>query len=283
MRVAFVGLGHMGVRMAAHVAAAGHTLTVCDVQPDRAARLAAVGARVAANPAEAAADAEVVSVVVRDDDQVLEVTTGTDGVLTSLEAGAVVAIHSTVTRECIRRVDRAAADRHVQVLDAGISGGIGGAASGTLLVMVGGDAAALDAVRLAFAAWSREIVHVGPLGAGMVAKAARNFAQYACFAAVHEAQALAQAGNVALAQFAHIVTATNALESASALLERGDVTPRSEAELGARAGYLVDAADLAAKDLDVTAAIARELDVELPSLPGARASFAASLGLEHPS
>ena len=67
MRVAFVGLGHMGVPMAAHVAAAGHTLTVCNVQADRAGRLAAVGARVGSGPAETAAGAEVISVVVRDD------------------------------------------------------------------------------------------------------------------------------------------------------------------------------------------------------------------------
>ncbi len=99
---------------------------------------------------------------------------------------------------------------------------------------------------------------------------------------MHEAQALAQAGGVDLGQLAHIIDATNAVGSAAALLERRDVTPRAAVELDGRAGYLVDAADLAAKDLDVAAAVARELAVELPSLPGARASFAASLGLDGP-
>jgi 3-hydroxyisobutyrate dehydrogenase-like beta-hydroxyacid dehydrogenase len=117
----------------------------------------------------------------------------------------------------------------------------------------------------------------------MAAKVARNFVQYACFAAVHEAQSLARAGGVDLAQFAHIVQSTNAVELVSMVLRRDDVTPRQPSELGERADLLVEMVELGFKDLDVADAIAAELRVELPSLPGARAAYGPSLGLDlHP-
>ena len=280
MRVAFVGLGHMGGAMAAHVVASDHELTVCDTRAERVQRLVAAGARAATSPADAASGADVVSVVVRDDAQVLAVVAGADGVLTTMRSDSVLAIHSTVTLDCLRCVDAAATKRGIRVLDAGISGGVGGAEAGTLLVIAGGAADTIEAARPALTPWASEILHVGPIGAGMAAKVARNFVQYACFAAVHEAQRLAQAGGVDLDQFAHIVRSTEAIDRAAIVLRRGDATPRPSSDLGERAELLVETAELGFKDLDVAEAIADELGVELPSLPGARASFGPSLGLD---
>jgi 3-hydroxyisobutyrate dehydrogenase-like beta-hydroxyacid dehydrogenase len=280
MRVAFVGAGQMGGRMAAHVAASGHELTVFDTRPELVIHLVAAGARAAASPADAVSGADVVSVVVRDDSQVLAVTTGPDGVLSRMRPDSVLAIHSTVTLDCLRRVDAAASTVGVRVLDAGISGGVGGAEAGTLLVIVGGDHETIEAARPALAPWSSEIVHVGPIGAGMAAKVARNFVQYACFAAVHEAQSLAQAAGVDLAQFGHIVRSTEAIDRAALVLQRRNVTPRAPLELGERGAALVEATQLGFKDLDVAEAISSELGVELASLPGARAGFGPALGVD---
>jgi len=279
MRIGFVGLGNMGAPMAHHVATAGHELAVFDARRERAEPLADVGARVASSAADAASGAELVSVVVLDDPQVIDVTTGPDGVIAHMDPGAVLAVHSTVTIDCLRAVDEAARERDVRVLDAGISGGVPGATAGTLLVIAGGDAATLDAARPGLAPWSREIVHVGPLGAGMAAKIARNYVQYACWAAIHHGQALAQAAGVDLATFEHIVESTDAIDSTKSTLGRRDVTRRPPSELGERGPALEAAAALGLKDLAVAEALGAELGVPLPGLTGARDGFPGSLGV----
>ncbi len=283
MRVGFIGLGNMGGPMAGHVAAADHEVAVYDTQADRIAPLVDAGARGASSPADAARGAELVSVVVLDDAQVLDVTTGSGGVVDAMDRGSVLAIHSTVTGECLRAVDMAASARGVRVLDAGISGGVSGAAAGTLLVIAGGSGAMLDAARPGLEPWSREIVHVGPLGAGMAAKVARNYVQYACFAAVHDGQALAQAAGVDLATFAHIVETTEAIGATAAMLRRRDATVRPAAELGEGGGPLAAASALGLKDLAVAEALGLELGVALPGLPGARHGYPGSLGIDVPS
>jgi 3-hydroxyisobutyrate dehydrogenase-like beta-hydroxyacid dehydrogenase len=279
MRVGFIGLGNIGGPMAGHVVAAGHDVAVYDTRADRIEPLSAAGARAATSPADAARGAELVSVVVLDDRQVLDVTTGEGDVLAAMDPGAVLAVHSTVTRECLRAVDAAASERGVRVLDAGISGGVSGATAGTLLVIAGGSDETLAAARPGIEPWSGEVVHIGPLGAGMAAKIARNYIQYACFAAVHDGQALAQAADVDLATFAHIVESTHAVNSTMALLGRADVTPRAESSLGARGPALAQAAALGLKDLRVAEALADELGVDLPGLPGARRGYPGALGV----
>jgi 3-hydroxyisobutyrate dehydrogenase-like beta-hydroxyacid dehydrogenase len=280
MRVGFVGLGNMGGPMAGHVVAAGHDVTVYDTQHDRIESLVEAGARGASSPADAAREAELVSVVVLDDAQVLDVTLGTGAVIDALEPGAVIAIHSTVTRDCLRTVEAVASARGVRVLDAGISGGVPGATAGTLLVIAGGPDATLDAARPGIQPWSSEIVHVGPFGSGMAAKVARNYIQYASWGAVHEGQALAQAAGVDLATFAHIVRSTNAIRATELTLDRPDATIRPVDELGDSGRALAAAAALGLKDLAVAEALADELGVPLPGLPGAKHGFPGSLGVE---
>ncbi len=215
-----------------------------------------------------------------DDRQVRDAVLGDAGVLQTLEPGSVLAIHSTVTLECLRDVEAATRAAGVQLLDAGISGGVPGARAGTLLVIAGGKAATVEEARPALEPWSREIVHCGPVGAGMVAKVARNYVQYGSFGLVHEAQTMAQAGGVDLAQLAHILRTTGALDYADKLFDREQATPRTPDELGDAASVLVEAAELGFKDLDVAESIAGELGVDLPSLPGARAGYGPAIGID---
>ncbi len=280
MRVGFIGVGNMGGAMAAHVAASEHELAVFDPRPERVAPLVEAGARGASSPADAAGGADLVSVVVLDDHQVRSSVLGDDGVLQALAPGSVLAIHSTVTLECLRDVESATRAAGIQLLDAGISGGVPGARAGTLLVIAGGDTATVEAARPALEPWSREIVHCGPVGAGMVAKVARNYVQYGSFGLVHEAQTLAQAGGVDLAQLAHILRTTGALDYADKLFDREQATPRSPDELGDAAAVLVEAVELGFKDLDVAESIAAELGVDLPTLPGARAGYGPAIGID---
>jgi 3-hydroxyisobutyrate dehydrogenase-like beta-hydroxyacid dehydrogenase len=279
MRIGFIGLGNIGTPMAGHVVAADHDVAVYDARAERMEPLVAAGARAATGPADAASGAELVSVVVLDDAQVLDVTTGSGGVVAAMTPGAVLAIHSTVTRDCLRAVDEAATARGVLVLDAGISGGVPGATAGTLLVIAGGAETTIEAARPGLEPWSRDIVRVGPIGVGMAAKIARNYIQYACWAAVHDGQALAQAAGVDLATFEHIVATTHAVDSTAATLRRSDATTRPVSELGDRGPALGQHAALGLKDLAVAATLAAEVGVELPGLPGARRGFAGSLGV----
>ncbi len=280
MRIGFVGLGKMGAGMAGHLATSDHEVAVYDTRPEPIALLEAAGARAAASVADSGSGADLVSVVVLDDAQVLDVVTGPAGVLTTMSAGSVLAIHSTVTLDCIRRVADAAGEVGVHVLDAGISGGVPGATAGTLMVIVGGEAAALEAARPGLEPWSDEIVHVGPLGAGMVAKVARNYVQYAAFGLIHEAQTLAAARDVDLGQLAHIIRATKALDLTGIVLDRADATARSPDDLAEAGAVLVEMVHLGFKDLDVAEAIAAELGVELPGLASGRAGFGPSIGVD---
>lgn len=207
--VAMIGLGRMGGPMADCAIRAGHEVRVYDVANDAVAPRAAAGARACATIAEACDGARIVAVVVFDDAQVLDVVAGDEGVLASVAPGAVVVIHTTVTLDTIEAVARRAAERGVAVLDAGISGGESGATSGTLVVMVGGDADALEAARPLLGSYSREIVHAGAQGAGMALKLARNMVGYIMMGAAHEALQLAAAGGVGGDSLRHVLEITD--------------------------------------------------------------------------
>ena len=166
-RVAVIGLGRMGGPIADHVIAAGHDVTVFDVSPEAMAPRLEAGARACSSPAEAADGARFVDIIVFDDAQTVEVVDGPDGVLRSLEPGATICVHTTVTLDTIHDLASRAEAGGVTLLDAGISGGEEGAKSGTLLTMVGGAADAVDAARPVLEAFSKEVIHPGPLGAGM--------------------------------------------------------------------------------------------------------------------
>ncbi|MDQ3146940.1 MAG: NAD(P)-binding domain-containing protein, partial [Actinomycetota bacterium] len=147
-------------------------LTVCDAVAVATEPFATGGATVAATPAELAAGSDVISVMVRDDDQVRLVLTGPDGILAAARPGTIVAVHSTVEAETPAELAVAAAVAEVHLLDAPVSGGFMGAAQGTLAVMVGGEAAAVEAVREPFGCFATLVAHVGPVGAGTRAKLA---------------------------------------------------------------------------------------------------------------
>jgi len=272
VRAAIIGLGRMGGPMADHVVRAGHDVRVFDLSPDAIAARVAAGATAAASPAEAAEGASVVGVVVFDDAQAVEVVAGAEGVLRTLYPGAVVAIHTTVTLDTIRALAEAAEQAGVQVLDAGISGGEEGAGAGTLLTMVGGDAAPLDTARPVLDAFSKEVLHAGPLGAGMALKLARNAAGYSMMAVVHESMALAVRAGVDLDQLRHTITETGVLRQAMSPFDLGGPDPLPEGESGLRLAmeHLVRLGD---KDLAHSLDLAARLGVDMPVTETTRRTF----------
>jgi 3-hydroxyisobutyrate dehydrogenase-like beta-hydroxyacid dehydrogenase len=248
----------MGGAMASNLVSGGHEVAGYDIVAARVSDLEARGGRGVASPAAAARDAEVVSIVVLDGDQLEAVTIGPDGVLAGVVPGAVVAVHSTVHPDSVARV-AAAAPPGVAVLDAPISGGVPGARAATLAIMVGGDAVAFERARPVFDSMGSLVLHLGPAGAGLAAKLARNLMGYVSFLAAQEGRWLADAAGVDLDALMDILEHTGAL------------SPMMRNMLQVRGGDVVytddlqPLIDLAAKDLRVTLEFAASLGVVLPA------------------
>ena len=179
-QVAFLGLGTMGHPMAAHLARAGHGVTVYNRTPAKSlawcAELAGApgpdGAapRHAATPREAAAGADIVMSCVGNDDDLRAVVLGDDGAFAGMAPGAVLVDHTTASADIARELSVEALTRGLRFIDAPVSGGQAGAQGATLTVMCGGDAAAFEAVRPVLAAYARAVTWLGASGAGQLAK-----------------------------------------------------------------------------------------------------------------
>ena len=270
MRVAFVGVGNMGGAMAANVLGAGHDVTVCDPRREAVRDLAAAGAWVASTPADAAAGADVVSIVVMDGAQVQAVTEGPEGVFAGAGHAAVVAVHSTVHPRTVQAA-AAAAPAGVAVLDAPISGGVAGARAGTLCVMVGGDVDALARARPVLDAVGDLVLHVGPLGAGLGAKLARNLVGYITLLAAAEGSVLGAAAGVDPDVLVQIEEHTGAL---SPMMRQIVQQTGGDAVYADNLQALVDISE---KDLDVTLEYAADLGLDLPTARLAREAIAGAL------
>jgi 3-hydroxyisobutyrate dehydrogenase-like beta-hydroxyacid dehydrogenase len=173
-RVGCIGLGNMGAHLAEHVIAAGFDVGVFDIRPSVLEHFRALGADVDRSPAALASEVDVLTVTVVDDAQVVDVLVGSYGVLERLRPGAVVVNHSTVSPATCERLAGAAAAHSVAVVDAPLSGGQAAARDGTLTLMVGGTAEAVDACAPVLDAVSARRFHVGGVGAGQVAKLVNN-------------------------------------------------------------------------------------------------------------
>ncbi len=272
-RIAVIGLGRMGGPIADHLVAAGHDVRVHDKAADAVSARVARGAFAAASPAGAAQGASFVSIIVFDDAQAIDVVAGADGVLSTLAAGAIVAIHTTVSLETIHRLASDAAPHGVVVLDAGISGGEAGAAAGTLLTMVGGPTDAVDAARPILGCFSKEVLHAGPIGAGMALKLARNATGYAMMVAVHEAMELAHRSGVDLALLRHTISETGVFDQSLAPFALGGPEPLPpDADPAVRAA-LEHTNRLAGKDLDQALGLAARIGAPVPMLAEVRRTF----------
>ena len=191
MRTGFVGLGAMGQPMARNLHRAGLLAAVWNRSAAKAQAFSAeTGVAAAGSLAELAEICEAVVTCVSADADVLAVT---DALGASLAAGAVVMDCSTVAADTAREAAARLAARDAEFLDCPVSGGTEGARDGTLSIMVGGEAAALQRARPVLEALGRNIVHMGPAGAGQAAKATNQIMVAGINQAVTEALAFGQA------------------------------------------------------------------------------------------
>jgi 3-hydroxyisobutyrate dehydrogenase-like beta-hydroxyacid dehydrogenase len=174
----------------------GHEVTVFARRAEAMAPLAAAGARTSASPAEAAAVSDVIITMVLDTRAVESVVLGPGGIIEGARAGAIVIDHSTIEPAGARQVAATLQSRGIEMLDAPVSGGAAVAEAGTLSIMVGGNEAALDRVRPILACYGTTIAHIGPSGAGQVAKACNQICTIVNTLGAAEAMLLAERAGV---------------------------------------------------------------------------------------
>lgn len=175
MNITLIGLGNMGLPMARNLIGAGHTVTGFDVVAANMEALRAAGGRTAPTIAAAVAEADAVITMLPTGRHVADVFTGQGGVLKSISARTKVLVDSsTIDVATARALAADAAAQGVEMLDAPVSGGTGGAAAGTLTFMCGGTAEGFAAARPMLEGMGKVIIHAGPAGAGQAAKACNN-------------------------------------------------------------------------------------------------------------
>ncbi|QFG26080.1 NAD(P)-dependent oxidoreductase [Actinomadura sp. WMMB 499] len=269
-RVGFVGLGSQGGPMARRIVEAGHPTTLWARRPGSLEPFADTAAKTAGTPAEMAADCDVACVCVVDDADVEQVVTGENGILEGLAAGGVVVVHSTVHPDTCRRLADAAAARGVSVVDAPVSGGGQAAAEGRLLVMAGGDDAAVERCRPVFATYADPIVHLGPLGSGQLTKLLNNVLFTANLATAAGALALGRSLDVDPDRLAEVISHGSGTSFA---LGRVAAAGGTLGPMGERAGALLQ------KDARLLATVADAAGV--PAGPVMRAADDALDLMEH--
>ena len=170
-RTAFIGLGVMGFPMAGHLVRAGHRVTVYNRTAAKAESWTAKhGGQSARTPALAARDAELVMLMVGNDDDVRAVALGPDGALAAMKPGTILVDHTTASATVAREIYAAAKARGVDFLDAPVSGGQAGAENGKLTIMVGGDSAAFAKAEGVMACYGRAVTLMGGPGSGQLTK-----------------------------------------------------------------------------------------------------------------
>ncbi len=205
--VGLIGTGAMGSALLTRINLAGRVAQAYDVNPEAVARAAEAGAKPAGSPAEAASGVETVHVFVRTDEEVRDVMVGANGVLEGAGEGTLVLLHSTVMPETTRRMAAAAEAKGVIAIDAPVTAIPRVVAAGDAVWLVGGPDEAVARARPQLEALGKAVWHFGPVGAGNVAKIAKNFINAAERVVLSETLNMAEAGGLDLATFLEMAVA----------------------------------------------------------------------------
>lgn len=278
-RLGYIGLGNQGAPMAKRYLDWPGGLTVFDVREEAMAPFVEGGATAAASVAEVA-EAEIISVTVLNDQQVREVITGEGGLASRAKPGTIIAIHSTIGHTTAAELARELEPHGIHVVDAPVSGGAAAAAKGELAVMVGADDETFQRIKEPFSRWASVVVHAGKPGAGTAMKLARNMLTFVGYAAVGEAQRLADKAGIDLMALGNVVRHSDALTGGA-----GAIMYRSDAEDLAPEHFLYQpfqhAVGLGEKDLSLVLELGDALSVDMPIAQLARELLAANLGVPH--
>lgn len=262
MKVGFIGLGVMGRPMALHLQRAGHELHVWARRPASAAGLPAT---LHATPAELGRACAVVFTVITSSADVEAVALGPDGLIAGMAPGTVLVDCSTIAPDVARHIADELGRKGIAMLDAPVSGGAQGAIDATLAIMAGGDAAVLEKVRPLLDCLGKRIVHVGPNGAGQVAKACNQMIMVAAIQAAAEAMHLARAAGADCGKVRDALAGGSAgsrvLDVMGKRMVERDFVAGIEARLHHKDfGLVLEAARKSGAPVPLTAAVAQQLN-----------------------
>jgi len=262
MKVGFIGLGAMGRPMALHLQRAGHDLHVWTRRPESAVGLPAT---VCSSPAELGRRCEVVFTIITSSADVEAVALAPEGLIEGMAPDSVLVDCSTIAPDAARRIAARLGERGIHMLDAPVSGGTQGAIDATLAIMAGGDAAVLERVRPLLDCLGKRIVHIGPNGAGQVAKACNQMIMVAAIEAAAEAMRLATAAGVDCARVRQALAggsaASRVLDVFGGRMVARDFAAGVEARLHHKDyGLVLEAARKSGVPVPLTAAVAQQLN-----------------------
>ncbi|OIR01673.1 2-hydroxy-3-oxopropionate reductase [mine drainage metagenome] len=265
MRLGFIGLGAMGQPMALRLLRAGHSLSVWARRPERLEALIEAGAEASRNPAEVAANAELVFTMATADADVAAIAFGPGGLVHGFAPGGIHVDMSTISVRTTRALAQRWTEKGIAMLDAPVSGGVVAANSGKLAIMVGGETRALIRARPLFEILGATIVHVGGTGAGQVAKACNQMVMVAAIEACAEAIRLATASGLAAERVLGAVMGgaggSRVLEVFGARMAARDFAAGVEARLHHKDfGILMNEAQRLACPLPVAGQVAQQLN-----------------------
>ena len=254
-RVGFIGTGNMGRHMARHLLEAGFRMTVHDARREAAAQLESGGADWSESPAELSESSDIVFTSLPGPPEVEGVALGENGVLANLPDGGTYVDLSTNSPTTIRKIAAAGAERGIAVLDAPVSGGVFGAETGRLAVMVGGDRAVFDRCKPLFDAIGDHVVYCGEIGAGSATKLVNNMISLSLNVLLGEALALGVRAGVELETLVDVIQS-----SSGSTWKLGNNYPKFLFKGNFEPGF---ALDLGAKDLRLGTNLAKELGMPL--------------------
>ena len=256
MKVGFIGLGTMGASMAYNCLQGGNEMVVHDIRRESATQHLEAGATWADSPREVAESSEIVFTSLPGPTEVEAVGLGEDGILEGMSEGKVYFDLSTSTPTLIRRIHEQAAARGIHVLDAPVSGGPRGAASGNLAIWVGGDKEVFDRCKPVLDSIGDKAYYVGPIGCGAIAKLVHNCTGYIVQAALAEVFTMGvKAGVEPLALWQAVRKGAQG--------RRGTFEGLAEHLLPGKFDPPDFALRLARKDVDLAVGVGREYDVPM--------------------
>ena len=279
MRIGFIGTGTMGQPMLANLVKKGFSVSAYDIVPAALDAAVAAGAERSASIAAAAAAGEIVITMLPSSGHVETVYLGPGGILASAVQGRLCVDMSTIDPGSSQRVAARLKERGLRFLDAPVSGGVGGAAAGTLAIMVGGEASDLEEARPVLAAMGANIIHVGAVGAGEVAKLCNNLVSGSALIAVAEAFRIGEAFGVDAQILTNVIAKSS---GATWVMEHMHPVPGIVETAASSRQYAPGfMTDLMAKDLGLAVSAAREKRVPVIVAPAAQQLYrmASSHGL----
>jgi 3-hydroxyisobutyrate dehydrogenase len=197
-KIGVVGPGRMGLAMVRHLIRHGYPVIVTDTSHDQMNKAMELGAEAAKSPAEVGAVSDFVIIAVGYDAEALAVTTGENGLLETMKRGSIIALSSTCAPDTAEQLAELGRAKGIEICDAPICRGRRAADDGTLLAVVGAAAEVVERARPVYECFCSDIVHIGPVGHGQIAKAINNFALWVSGLALIEAGRLCEAFGVDL-------------------------------------------------------------------------------------